>query len=559
MHSFSGWKIAFEVQVKLREYKKTHAITDCCLRERESVGEYVNQQLILDFETARFCPERSRLPGLCDTSRYHLTRSKRQALLHYITRYYFAELRQQGHHVLYTFPVWKAGGSCGFNRFAPSNFSFQFYGPSFGCEDSGALVGPQRGSGNRNMIIIGGIIDKRKRCPSSLPPCKWNWCSSQDVFTGVVMLSRDVFLEGWLLEELLRVNERTTIVPIFDGIHDSGDWRFELLTLQECYAKGGETRSCERQDITDSCGGLQFEHRNKERWTYDKVGDACDIYHNGGYSVSCETVNKLVVPTATKCGGIEIKFSGTVTLKLSFKGNHKSWSSSAVARWSYTIFIIGGALGCGPTIKTKPTYEVTGGSGFMGDYQYVHENIKDASTLLKEKLRDISIIEDTTIEELRTTFCGVWPLFYSGSCGYTLCNPYFNQCGDLIFELESPLDFNGEVVVSGRKDICLPSKRHGHVRPSISINRKEFEESEETDVREASFSTTTTRREDSPVTPAFPPTHLHPNVQVRAEAESSEDGEYIDSQKFRRTSHEKVFRTTERREIGSGRLTPIRY
>ena len=51
MHAFSGWRIAFEMNLKLREYKKAHAISDGCLKDRESVGEFVNYQLVLDFES----------------------------------------------------------------------------------------------------------------------------------------------------------------------------------------------------------------------------------------------------------------------------------------------------------------------------------------------------------------------------------------------------------------------------------------------------------------------------------------------------------------------------
>jgi hypothetical protein len=355
--------------------------------------------------------------------------------------------------------VWKAGETCGINPFAPTAFSFQFYGASSG-EGMGAvscLFGRQRCFGNRNMIVICGMVDRQKqRCSFPLPRCPWSWCSSQDIFVGVVVLSREIFLDGWLLRKLSCVNGRTTLIPVFHGIGDCGEWRFELVTLDNCQ---GKRRSCEWKEIAAGPCEIEFEHRNKELWSYEHVEDSCnDVIHNGNYSICCETVNKLFIPTVSRCGGCEIKLTGKVTLELKFKGEHRSWSTSAVARWSYIISFVGGALGCGLTISVKKTSEFSEDSGFMGDYDIVHSRIKDASTLLREKLTDILIVEETTIEELVQSFCGVWPLFYSGSYGYTLCNPTFNLRGDFILELESPLDCNGRLTVPDRCDVCLPVK-----------------------------------------------------------------------------------------------------
>jgi hypothetical protein len=196
---------------------------------------------------------------------------------------------RRGHNVLYTFPVWKAGSSCGFNDFGMTSFSFQFYGPSYGG-DSGCVpkfIDRRRLHGDRNMIIICGMVDvnnKKRPCfpPTSFP---WTWSSCQDIFCGTIVLSRSIFLERWLLEELSIVNCRTTFIPIFDCVENSGRWKFELVTLEGSdYAEG---RSCEwRQESTDSCQIL-LKHQNKEAWTYNHSGDSCKI-HNGGYNVSCE-------------------------------------------------------------------------------------------------------------------------------------------------------------------------------------------------------------------------------------------------------------------------------
>lgn len=203
-----------------------------------------------------------------------------------MTCHYFAELKRQGHHVLYSFPVWKTNSSCGFNRFAPTIFSFQFYGPSVD-EGMGAVstfFGRQRRLGDRNMIVICGMVDKQSRCSSPLPSCTWGWRCSLDIFAGEVALSRQIFLEGWLLKELSHANRCTTLIPVIHGIGDAGEWQFELITLEE----QSKDRCYEWNEIAVNSSEIKFEHQNKEMWSYDHVGDLGNSHCNGGYTLSCE-------------------------------------------------------------------------------------------------------------------------------------------------------------------------------------------------------------------------------------------------------------------------------
>lgn len=150
--------------------------------------------------------------------------------------------------------------------------------------------------------------------------------------------------------------------------------------------------------------------------------------------------------------------------------SHLCFSTSAVAWWSYKISIINGARGQGLKINASKTIEFSESRGFMGHHEIVHPRIKDATTLLKDKLEKVMIVKDATIDELKASFCGVWPLFYSGSHGYTLCNPVFNQRGDLTFELESPLDCHGHVAVYDPPNIILHHDQGRPARPSICIS-----------------------------------------------------------------------------------------
>jgi hypothetical protein len=82
------------------------------------------------------------------------------------------------------------------------------------------------------------------------------------------------------------VNCRTTLVPLFEGIGDSGEWKFDLVVLEG--HEWAKSKPCDWVSIPGRVANeLAFEHRNKEVWTYDHTGDSCDI-HNGGYHFFCE-------------------------------------------------------------------------------------------------------------------------------------------------------------------------------------------------------------------------------------------------------------------------------
>lgn len=183
-------------------------------------------------------------------------------------------------------------------------------------------------------------------------------------------------------------------------------------------------------------------------------------------------MNTLHVPTISKHGVCEIIINGKVTLNLAFKGGKNTWSwvfysaellrlltqyvrTSAVAQWSSSIYISNAGHGNGLKISTSFSHDISDDLRFIGDHDIVRPGVKDAYTLLREQLTEIVIVEDKTIKQLETYFCGLWPLFYSGTHGYTLSNAVFNSRGDLLFELESPVDGHGQVKVSSRPDLAI--------------------------------------------------------------------------------------------------------
>ena len=138
-------------------------------------------------------------------------------------------------------------------------------------------------------------------------------------------------------------------------------------------------------------------------------------------------------------------------------------SSSSTAKWSCTISLVSRGAGYGLFVDPINCFEFDDDDGYVEPE--IQRFIGDAKTQLKTKLE--SLIDAGTIEYLRDAFCGVWPMFYSGAHGYTLCNPRFNEQGDFVLELESPLTYTGEWIDNSRSDFHLPGMSTSNSQPAV--------------------------------------------------------------------------------------------
>jgi hypothetical protein len=181
--------------------------------------------------------------------------------------------------------------------FAPTSFDFQFLpAPSDNGKFLSSVFGNHRDIGNRNMLVICGMLNGGMAPSLPLPTSAWRWSTSNERFSGVLALSSTTLLERWLLKELQGINERTTLVPLFHGIGDAGAWDIEFVawcdhpSIQIARKKG----TCSWNKVGASTqGGLEYQCNYKDNWTYTHEGDASHI-HNGGYSVSCDSCVFLV-------------------------------------------------------------------------------------------------------------------------------------------------------------------------------------------------------------------------------------------------------------------------
>ncbi|KAF8519034.1 hypothetical protein BU17DRAFT_66191 [Hysterangium stoloniferum] len=460
---FSNWRLAFEVQTSLRDTSKTRGVLNTNFGDKPN-GEWIFKQLVLNFSTARVRYDLSRLSGIRENFNSRAARNKCDALLRYISRFYFSQLAVEEHDVLYSFPLLTSSKGPGSSiMFTPTWFDFQFLpAPSEGGKFISSLFGRRRDDGNRNMLVICGMLNGGM--PPSLPLSSsgWRWSPSDERFSGVLALSSKTLLDRWLLKELQGINERTTLVPLFHGIGDAGAWDIEFLawcdhpSIDIARKKG----TCSWNKVGASTqGGLEYQCTYKDNWTYTHEGDVSHIY-NGGYSISCHTTNSLVLPTVTRRGACEIKIKGRVDLKLSFSGGGKSWWTSASADWTASIIISTEANGGGLKITSTSSRHLPVPTDFFGDKELVHPGFKQAAEFLQHHLSEsrVVLIEQKTIGALSAAFSGVWPLFQTSSYGFALGNPVFNTSGDLLVELVPPFNSRGSLIVSDapKYGISLP-------------------------------------------------------------------------------------------------------
>jgi hypothetical protein len=242
---------------------------------------------------AKYKPLLSSLPGVHE-GRPSVGRRKDVALVSYMKSHYLKALEQSGNNVLYRLLLHSAESGVSNHCFAPTSIMFQIYPFVFG---EGRVVqgcfGEAGGIGERNMIAFGGMHRGRK-LPSGGIPRSINWvCNLGATYSaGTVCISSRSFLEEFLLANLARLSESTTVVLSSTETEvDGGIWNIGLTTWQENRKKRVNGQGCPWK-ITSSDGDcLGYQWHNNDVWTFKHQSD---VGRNGRYSISCEPVSSFV-------------------------------------------------------------------------------------------------------------------------------------------------------------------------------------------------------------------------------------------------------------------------
>ncbi|TFY65090.1 hypothetical protein EVG20_g5713 [Dentipellis fragilis] len=441
-HHFSRWMIAFEVELKLRDCSKHRKVPEHVRKLLGNIDDRNYKQLVLDFTSTLLHPYLSPIEHKLTTT------------LHMYTQPSSSSTRSRRS------PAWSTGTTSGSSASgakrscttSPSTTSlpspsrgstcstrFPFYAEKRTDADTLTLTdlafqicpftfgphehyvegirGRQRAIFDRNAIVFVGMTSGHTfPSPSPAFPRAGNWCAglSRELSCGTVVLARRVFLEGKLLALLARINKETT------GESKRG---------RECLF---------REAPLGADGKLEFVWSNRDRWSYEHEGD---VENNGSYRVSCDTTNKLVLPTGTNNGTCAIKLTGSVVLKLAYEGPGQHWKSEASATWTSTITLSSGPAGV--RVRVTSDFIVPDCSELHSSGLLTHSTFVDAAAELKAQLPAVLDIAHV-VAELKGALEGAWPLLFAGhgagsgtgSGALRVSNPTFNARGDLLLELQ---------------------------------------------------------------------------------------------------------------------------
>ncbi|KAF9010257.1 hypothetical protein BDQ17DRAFT_1421498 [Cyathus striatus] len=436
---FADWSIAFEIKLTMSDQSAVETTSKSWFtRFKESFAwkqhgtsnDKTLKHLCLDFSTAEFVYELSKFEGLHLGTRTAVDSIK--GAVYYLKDHYLSVLTSHGHHIMQSIPVWKQGTKP--PSMALTGVNFQIYSKQIITRANCTRVSQAL---EATLVVLG--MNNFKKFPAARLDYSTEWVMKGKKTTshGTVCISRKVFLEERLLPLLAGVNATTTVVPVFPSSEDASryvslftghvgaEWGLALTTWASRFS--AKQRKAFWELISGAKSTYKWDYTDK--WSYEHEGAAGDK-NNGIYLVSCQTKNNLHLPTTYGHGIMDIVLSGEIDIALGFKGETTRWNSKAVSKWSTTLSLISEAGGSGMTVEVK------------GDTKPKFETLRVHGDETLDKLIDLKTLHsivridlDQLVSELKGTFGGVWEHCFPGMQAYSLCNPIFNEKGDILFEL----------------------------------------------------------------------------------------------------------------------------
>lgn len=226
----------------------------------------------------------SALSGLLEGTDYKQIRTRREALIYYISGHYLPILSRARYQVLYTIPLAAVDVQrCHSSTLTAVKFQILPFSHS-----SSATVSRQSIIHDRNSVVFLGMTDCHLM-PQGQLPRGINWvCGTKDQYPqGAICIARHAFLECSVLAMLEIINRNTTVVPHFSGVHD-GEWFLELTT----WAKHERliNLACLWKQLPADSDCLNFDWKNRDEWRYEHEGDSSG---SGLYTVKCKQHSTL--------------------------------------------------------------------------------------------------------------------------------------------------------------------------------------------------------------------------------------------------------------------------
>ena len=290
-YDFADWRLAFEVDLKMCSHDEFEGASSEVFKSSQALQMHVGhldrdlKHIFLDLKgtfhlivasifgfsyaslESEFLYDYSTFGDLTSSSDNRASILKIQAIVRYLTKYYFPTVCRDGFNVISSVPVWKTGRSL--PSYALTDVAFHVYSKVEITRHNWTHVVP----GMEPIVVVLGTTGFRK-LPSRQLDFSTGWIvqGNKGFSHGTIGISKRVFIEERLLSLLSRVNGLTTLIPSSPDMSQA----FQGLSLKpwaEHELRKDRPSKWELQ-ASDGDGYLKYLWEHCEEWTYKLRGNS---------------------------------------------------------------------------------------------------------------------------------------------------------------------------------------------------------------------------------------------------------------------------------------------
>jgi len=432
----TDWKIALHVNLafELADFKSLPAPVQEHLKV---LGDYSVQQLLIDFTSANISNIDSRRSVIAIPSgnvfalsfwqvfmQEYLNElakpeSKNDSIIHYIPK-------ANNTHVPYAIPTLPS-----------TDFTFQNLPFVLSASDKGKI--------SENSMLVYLEMTGGHPLPRELLPVSANWvvpsADQAATYDGTVVLSKGVFLDGWLLPNLQTFNQRST------WIATEAHWENGATIFNFLYRLNGHLGWWDATPSDVAWNPVDLEKvpedvKNQAKtplgswYTYHKNSSKEDKHgpFNLSVSITGDTTNWCFIPEGfTSAGKAEITLMGSTTVSIY---NHlDAVASSGWVKGSWKINLILDGVHEGELlIKSNPDTIVPIMSQGADEAIFHHGDVTRHFDSIKSGLAGLSMQD--IVNSLTNALGGTWDFIFPGGQDFFIDKAAFNREQDLLCELK---------------------------------------------------------------------------------------------------------------------------
>ncbi|KAJ3540782.1 hypothetical protein NM688_g6177 [Phlebia brevispora] len=437
---------AFEVDLKMADdislvvgdaWRQKFYQSEVWKRFQEQRDWHVFRHLYFDLRNATYVPELSNVIGI-GRGRESLMR---MATMVYSAKGYLGRLAHAGYNIIYSVPVWT-------NRlqnlgYAATDVKYQVVTKNTVTQATCSISRTVYES----PVILLLAMTKFRTMPSTFVPWHDLWVIWNRMFktVGSVYLSEGSFSETRLLTLLEEVNRKTTLLPKFAGVV-KGEWTFDITTWEQDIYRKNQACTWERNALASNENYVEYDWEYYDEWSHRHKGYRANE-QNAESMLSCQTTNKVLIPTAYGSDNYDIELKGESKLTVSGTTDNRKWTNESIATWSSTIRVSSsaGALSVALTREVKPTLSLVSQKQ-TGSVDVVS---------LHAKYLPQSIDVSDILSALKIELQGQWTLYGPGMQRCVAASSIITKNGGRIIQLRQATET--ETVVSQSTPVVVAS------------------------------------------------------------------------------------------------------